>query len=488
MSSIKMQKWHVDGVEIDPEDPNAHVGVDEVTAEALEVLCSALSGLATFNVVIAHEIASLGVPIFTTDIDTMAVTIGGDGIVRLLLNPKFLVDFGSKNTMFGLAHEVDHVVLAHLVPDKTLGFDEAGTLAKEVVINYRVTKLLGLAGVPTRDGKPLIVDPKDVYAKYKKFKKDKGETPVSYETFVDNDLACASYIREMPKPPKPRSPMCARANGDPIPGTGDASGGSAGTGDDDGKGDGKDEDGPGHGQHAGIDPEQAGKIVDNVLGQVMTRALNGDQDAAKTLLDLGDRLGEDHPLWGTLGLGALRGETPPPIEVTFWEQYLLGALTSILVPGCRLVYPKKLLAFEELYEEQGYRLPFQPIGDERQTKLAIAVDTSGSMPAEVIRRVANLVGKIPNCETEWCAFDADVYPFEPGQPLQGGGGTNFSVVRDWAENRDDDPFDCVLVLTDGGAPEIMPAEPDKWVWLITPNGDMWPADKGMSCVVVDLPE
>lgn len=479
MPSIKMQKWHVDGVEVDPDNPTAGEG-DEVIEEAVKVLRSALASLATHNVVIAHEIANLGIPIFTRDIPTMAVTIGGDGIVRLLINPEFVVDVGEKTTAFGLAHEVDHVVLAHLVPDEALGFDEAGTLAKEVVINHRVTKMLPVNGVPSRDGTPLVVDPKEIYQKYARAKKNKGEQPVDFSEFVDNDLACASYIREIPTPPKSKGAVCIRAAGTPIPGTGDPN-----RGDGDEAGDGHDHS---NGPLTGVDPEQAGKLVDDVLGQVMTRALKGDKSCKEVLLDLGHRLGEDHPLWGTLGLGALRGETPPPVEVSFWEQYLYGALTSILVPGCRLVYPKKLIGFEDLYEEHGFRLPFQPVGDERQTKLGIAVDTSGSMPTDVIRRVAALTGKIPNCKAVWCAFDAEVHPFEPGEPLRGGGGTDFDVVREWAEKEhDDEPLDCVLVLTDGHAPAITPAEPDKWVWLITPNGSMWPADKGMSCVIVDLP-
>ena len=34
--------------------------------------------------------------------------------------------------------------------------------------------------------------------------------------------------------------------------------------------------------------------------------------------------------------------------------------------------------------------------------------------------------------------------------------------------------DAVVVLTDGYAPPVTPAEPDKWIWLITEGGDEWP--------------
>jgi hypothetical protein len=40
--------------------------------------------------------------------------------------------------------------------------------------------------------------------------------------------------------------------------------------------------------------------------------------------------------------------------------------------------------------------------------------------------------------------------------------------------RFDEHPDAVIMVTDGHAPAIAPAEPDKWIWLITPGGDDWP--------------
>ena len=30
------------------------------------------------------------------------------------------------------------------------------------------------------------------------------------------------------------------------------------------------------------------------------------------------------------------------------------------------------------------------------------------------------------------------------------------------------------MVTDGYAPHVTPADPDRWIWLITDNGDTWP--------------
>jgi hypothetical protein len=476
VSHTKLQNGAFVGESIDPNDVDALAYADEATVKAAEVLREALNYLATYNVVIAHEVAALGIPVFTRDIDTLAVTIGGDGIVRWMVNPEFVADTTAADAAFYILHEVDHVLLAHLLNDQALRADPIFRQAAEIVINHRGIKLLPVENVPHRDGQPLIVCPKQEYKRYSKAKKAKGETPVDYDKFVSSDLACASYLREIPPPKSKKQQVCCRAANKPIPGQGDPNNGGG-------------EDAANPGDHGdGIDPEQGGKLVDAILDSAMTRALKGDEATKDFLLDLGARLGEDHPIWGNMGLGALRGETLPEIEVSFWEAYLFGALTSILVPGAKLVYPKKLLAFEETYAESGFRLPFQPVGDENQTKLGISIDTSGSMPAEVLNKLARLVGNIPNCDTDWSCFDADVYPFEPGHSLRGGGGTSFQVVSDWVDEQSDEPFDCVLVVTDGHAPHIMPTEPDKWVWLITPGGDLWPADKGMNCVVIDLPE
>lgn len=111
----------------------------------------------------------------------------------------------------------------------------------------------------------------------------------------------------------------------------------------------------------------------------------------------------------------------------------------------------------------------------------IAYDTSGSMPHGVVEWMTELVGSIDGVEAHWLAFDGVVMPFKPGEAVHGGGGTSFQAVVDHVEGRStvdgelfEERFDAVIMLTDGHAPHVTPAEPDKWIWLITEDGDDWP--------------
>ena len=87
--------------------------------------------------------------------------------------------------------------------------------------------------------------------------------------------------------------------------------------------------------------------------------------------------------------------------------------------------------------------------------MAVYLDASGSVPDWVVDQVAATVGPIPDTEVAWHTFDHEVHPFEPGQPLVGGGGTDFHAVVEHAGALDPSP-DAVLVLTDGLAPPVRP--------------------------------
>lgn len=448
--------------------PNAPPPAGEKDGSPRGIIQQALWELASKSAVIEHEIMAVAAHLFTEEFPTMAVGIGGDSLVRLYANPKFTtgdtdVRDNVARARFVLAHEAYHILYAHLYQDPELRSDRLMTLAHECVINDRVMRHL-VTEMPTLEGKPTGVDPKKLYAQYRKAKRAKGEEPVDYKQFVSSDLACRSYLSEIPKPSQPRQDFCQHGgDDDPLAGNGDGSG-----------------------QSPVIDPEAAATIVEQSLGALMTRALNGDKAAADALLELGEQVGEDHPLWGTLGLGALRGETQVTAQVRFWEYFLTQALTSVLTPGVRMVYPRRLAGLEPLYEEVGSQLPMMPLGNERKTQVAIFIDTSGSMGHDIVQRVAKLVGDIPNAEAHWFAFDAEVWPFEPGEPLRGGGGTSFQIIADHVDASDEMEPDCVIVLTDGYAPAIQPPRPDEWIWLITQGGDTWPMDHGMECVVVDV--
>lgn len=98
----------------------------------------------------------------------------------------------------------------------------------------------------------------------------------------------------------------------------------------------------------------------------------------------------------------------------------------------------------------------------------VAIDVSGSCGAASEPMEAHFAA-LPN--TTVVTFDHEI---NAGGGWYGGGGTDFGCVQRYAETAEA-PFDRVVVITDGYAPHITPADPASWVWAITEQGDTWPA-------------
>ena len=238
----------------------------------------------------------------------------------------------------------------------------------------------------------------------------------------------------------------------------------------------------GEGQRLPMDAETLGLAVEQTLAEVMRSALRGEGVAREEMLALADRTnggGERlAKMWGRMGLAALRGETPKTRQVEWWKRWLADVLGSKLREGERLVYPKKqgavLLAL-------GHDPMLSRRGAERTKVVVIALDTSGSMSQDVVDWITSLVGQTDGVESHWLSFDGVVMPFAPGERVLGGGGTNFQNVVDYVEGRlavngrrFEERADAVIMVTDGYAPAVSPAQPDRWIWLITDGGDDWP--------------
>ncbi|WP_034518493.1 DUF2201 family putative metallopeptidase [Actinomadura rifamycini] len=382
----------------------------------------------------------------TTAVGTAAVVAAGDGSCLLLYNPGFFLGIGIEGVRFVLFHEARHVVQRHLFADPDLRADPVFTLACEVTVNHVALARLG-GGLPELDGRPVGVSPRDVYGAYVRDLGAQGLRPRCYEEWIDTDMSVYRELRRMRNPPGVEHAVCVHVLLDVL------------------------------------DQETVDRIGADVLRSVLVAARRGDRAARGELLDLlrrteggGERTDR---IWGDLGAHALRGRTSATRRVDWWQRWLVDVLGSRLAEGERLVYPKKRGA---LLAALGHEPMLARRGPRRLKTLVIALDTSGSMPDGVVEWLAALVGRIDGVEADWVAFDATVKPFVPGEPLRGGGGTSFRAVQAYAESRDD-PVDAVVVVTDGHAERIAPAEPGKWIWLITPGGDEWPEhrDPPMAC-------
>jgi hypothetical protein len=297
--------------------------------------------------------------------------------------------------------------------------------------------------LPVLAGKPVGVDPADVHARYVDDLTTPGQEPLAYNDVIETDLTVYTQLKRMKHPPVP-SPSCVHLT-HRIP----------------------------------ADRETADAVVSSALLNALLAARRGHAGAESELLDLMGRTEETASrIWGNLGAGVLRGVTARTGRVDWWQRWLVDVLGSRLREGERLVYPKKRGA---VLAALGHEPMLSRRGPVRDKVLVIAYDTSGSMPASVVDWMTELVGGIDGVQAHWLSFDGVVMPFRPGEPVRGGGGTSFQAVVDHVEGRStvegkhfEERPDAVVVLTAGHAPPVTPAEPDKWIWLITEGGDDWP--------------
>ncbi|MFF0014010.1 hypothetical protein [Streptomyces sp. NPDC005374] len=384
----------------------------------------------------------------TTAIDTAAVVASGDGTCLLLYNPGFFVALGLDGVKFVLFHEARHLVQRHLFADPEQRADPVFTLACEVSINHVALVRLGRPELPLLDGRPTGVDPRRVHDAYVRDLTEHGLEPVPYETFTETDLRVYGELKRMHDPPGPERRMCVHLREGGVP----------------------------------ADQETIDAVASSALLNSLLAARRGHTGAERELLDLMGRTEDGDTrtarIWGSLGAGVLRGETTRTRAVDWWQRWLVDVLGSRLSDGERLVYPKKRGA---LLAALGRDPMLSRRGPVREKVLVVAYDTSGSMPDHVVEWLTRLVGRIDGVEAHWLSFDAEVMPFKPGERVYGGGGTSFQAVADYVEGRTevagrrfDVTPDAVVMLTDGYAPPITPAEPDKWIWLITQGGDDWP--------------
>lgn len=115
----------------------------------------------------------------------------------------------------------------------------------------------------------------------------------------------------------------------------------------------------------------------------------------------------------------------------------------------------------------------------REKRLAVVVDTSGSIAPETLAAFFAEITLIQRSGAEIVVIEADavvqnVYPFRSRTPEQigGGGGTDFNPAFRWLREESRQRFDGCIYLTDGFAetPTIRP--PCRLLWVISEDGRM----------------
>ena len=445
-----------------------------------------------------HMMLNFNHVVMTTDLPTMATQMFADGDKAVMINPQFTNSLETDaDRFFIIYHECLHWLQGHLHDHDMVPKDQTWTYAQEIIINAVILARRGTGRMPhtTRINKagnlvaePTGIDPREVYAKtYVKGCEEAGISPVSYEKFTESERSCYSELMRLPEPPG--------SQGNPVVIVCDHQDPS-GSGGEDGQG-------PAGGSGPSLDDELMDEVVKGAIQATVTDAKNGSERAREEILKLAEVTEEGNEkakqLWGSYGIMGLRGQTDATRTVEWWQQWVLNALASRLMPGDKLIFPKKRSA---MLMALGYDITPVRRGEELHTRLACFLDTSGSVPSRVVDAVAKLVGRIPGVEVDWFMFDGTVERLVPGEAVKGGGGTDFQNCVDVAEGRREvdgelvEDYDCHLMITDGIAPHVSPDEPDKWIWLIMPGNNEWPDDPSgcggchpeMSSHIVDFEE
>lgn len=114
---------------------------------------------------------------------------------------------------------------------------------------------------------------------------------------------------------------------------------------------------------------------------------------------------------------------------------------------------------------------------QREKRLAVVVDTSGSIGAKTLAAFFAEIALIQKSGADVVVIEADaavqnVYPFRGRVPEQagGGGGTDFNPAFRWLREVSRQRFDGCIYLTDGYAdtPTIRP--PCRLLWVVTKDG------------------
>ena len=120
---------------------------------------------------------------------------------------------------------------------------------------------------------------------------------------------------------------------------------------------------------------------------------------------------------------------------------------------------------------------FPGIRIRRKQRLAVVIDTSGSIGDDVLEVFFREIHGIWKNDAEVMVLecDADVqrtYDYKGKTPkaVEGGGGTSFDPALAWVSNPRNGAFDACIYLTDGfaGEPEVRPRCP--MLWVITADG------------------
>lgn len=221
----------------------------------------------------------------------------------------------------------------------------------------------------------------------------------------------------------------------------------------------------GHDRWSSPHNHESGRRLVDALDEIVTEALRR-----------AERDGSFESLSKPLRLSLLRGRLSPT-GATDWRRALRLFSARALRAGVRATNQRESRRYGA--SEGDWRGPIVPgLRHGRRPSLAVAIDTSGSIPIDTVGRFYEEVARIVAAGATVHVIECDLevrrtYPWTGVPPTHstGGGGTNFDPVFRWLnyEGRRLN-FAGVIYLSDGHAqrPQVRP--PCPVLWAITTNG------------------
>jgi len=137
---------------------------------------------------------------------------------------------------------------------------------------------------------------------------------------------------------------------------------------------------------------------------------------------------------------------------------------------------------------------FPGIKIRRERKLAVVIDTSGSIDAELltlffqeIHRIWQTGATVLVVECDATVQQTYLCRGQPPKQVQGGGGTAFDPAFSWLRAQRHGGFDACVYLTDGFGPEPKMRPPCPLLWLVTDEAGTGPHLKWGRCIHLSAP-
>lgn len=418
------------------------------------------------------HVLNIGKPAWTGTVDTAAVSLEKDGDFKFIFNPDFAKELSTEELGFVAAHETMHILLNHLQLAQNFNDHKLFNYAADAVIN----DYLADQGMDIPDGAVLGPD------------------------LIGEDCAELSVSEVYER-------LKQELNG-------------AGGGGQDGQGDGQGDDqgdGQGDGQGGDQGDSQGGIDLDNFKdfddhGWIHDADKN-DIDAADDVFnqnqdDLSEQIEDmrnDQPNPGGFSMNKSNNDLSKWREDNSvslaWEDLLKEIDPDILPdpstgPPERPTFtrrPRSLSAFPETILPVTKKSEVDKAKNKDKPTIVMALDTSGSIGHEQAEKFITLAKSIPRDKVNLftCTFTTDYLDLDLDDPHFRGGGTSFSAVEDFIQDKvigkipdgskkpiKDYPK-TVLVVTDGDANFYDRSKPsqsqleENWHWLLTPDNSMY---------------